>query len=104
MKIRVTRSSVCAGDDFFAPHNQYIEYREDEMLLEWFERLKDYVAKVKDSVAWRVDSSKKCLGYLVGDEDGNLSVKLAIEDIKVADLGIDSIHCSYFSDRKQAGV
>ena len=94
--VRVTRRSVCGGDSVGAPHEEFLEYGEDELLSEWFVRLRDYLPMVRDEVGWEIQGDTGVLGYFVGNADGTLDAELAVDDGLMADAGIEEVFCEYF--------
>lgn len=98
MEIRVTRASVCMGDDCFAPHEEFISYDSDEKLSTWFNKIIEYLPTVKGRSLWKIYADSDLLLCIVySNEDGDYRFALAVNDSKVSDLGITAIHCKYFS-------
>ncbi len=99
MEIRVTRRSVCAGDDAFVPHEEFIPYSSDEKLSEWLDKLIEYLPKVKGCSMWKVYADSDLLLCIVyGNEEDGYHFELAVPDCNIAEMGIKEIHCKYFSE------
>ena len=97
MEIRVTRASVCMGDDCFAPHEEFISYDSEEKLSTWFNKIIEYLPTVKGRSMWKIYADSDLLLCIIyGNEDGSYRCELAVADSKVSDLGITAIHCKYF--------
>lgn len=99
MNIRVTRGSVCAGDDVLAPHEEFIPYSYDEKLSSWLNKLIEYLPKVMGCSMWKVYADSDLMLCIVyGNENGSYHYKLSVRDCNVAEIGIKEIHCKYFSE------
>lgn len=98
--IRVTRESVCMGDDCTAPNVKLIPVEEKDMLSDMFQKIADCLPYIHDDVIWAVDSGKKVIGYIVMDIDHEAQYEFCLEDQVFCELDIEAFHCSYFYRRK----
>jgi hypothetical protein len=103
MIIDFDRDSVCMADDAFVPHNE-ARVLVDTMLAS--DLLKDsvtYVPKMRN-VVWAIlspNNSKKVIGYVITDNQGNAKVEsnvgdATLKDLFNKDLQYVSIICKYY--------
>lgn len=96
--IKVTRESVCMGDDCMAPHEEKIKVLEKDHLFDVFEKVKAYLPQMQD-VIWSIDCGTYVLGYVIVEEDANYKFELCEKNQVFSLLDIEHLHCSYFHTR-----
>lgn len=98
MHVKVTRGSVCMGDDCFAPHEEQLSYLKDTKLSDWMHSaLTAYLPKVVGYHIWAVYGNATLLGYVAYDNMERYTIHLVVEDQTMSSMLISEVHCSYYS-------
>ena len=94
-QIKITRASVCMGDDVTAPNTGYLELNEKDMLSDILKKTEKYLPQMSDAV-WSVENCGKVLAYIVMDEYKKSVCELCHPDTLFSEMKVRSLHCSYF--------
>lgn len=94
-QIKVTRDSVCMGDDVTAPNTEFLDMHKKDMLSDALKKVEKYLPQMSDSV-WSVESRGKVLAYIVMDEYKKTVCELCHPDTLFSEMKVRSLHCSYF--------
>lgn len=94
-QIKVTRDSVCMGDDVTAPNTEFLDIHKKDMLSDALKKVEKYLPQMSDSV-WSVESRGKVLAYIVMDEYKKTVCELCHPDTLFSEMKVRSLHCSYF--------
>ena len=97
-KIKVTRDSVCMGDDCNAPNEVIIMVSNRDDLSEVFYKVSQTLPKMKE-VIWPIDTGIKVLGYIIFDEKGKITFDYCVPYKEVVISQLVRLHCSYFHCR-----
>lgn len=99
-QIKITRDSVCMGDDVSAPNADLINFNEKDMLSDIFKKVEKYLPQMAD-VVWAVDSGRTVLGYIIMDKNKRSVYEICQPDKMFFEMEIRSLHCSYFHSQSR---
>ena len=97
-QIKITRASVCMGDDVTAPNTGYLELNEKDMLSDILKKTEKYLPQMSDAV-WSVENCGKVLGYIVMDKCKRPVYELRQPDTLFSEMNVRSLYCSYFPNK-----
>lgn len=97
--IHAERSSVCMGDDCYAPNPEDLSYEPEQTLSEFIPMIARYVPKMKDSW-WDVYTGKQLVATVYFNGCGKVTYELHGPDIRIADMAGEGIFCRYHYKRK----
>ncbi|MCH5350204.1 MAG: hypothetical protein J1E40_12825 [Oscillospiraceae bacterium] len=102
-QIKVTRDSVCMGDDVTAPNTEFLDMHKKDMLSDALKKVEKYLPQMSDSV-WSVESRGKVLAYIVMDEYKKTVCELCHPDTLFSEMKVRSLHCSYFPHKAKTFI
>jgi len=99
--IELDRASVCMGDDCNS-HKLKRKFDETMSIVDFLLELSDYVPSMHN-VVWVVislNSINKVIGYIVTDEEGKVTIELAVSNVCLKDIFSNeadiSVFCRYY--------
>lgn len=96
--IRVTRQSVCMGDDCTAPNENKIEVFREDSINDVLSKIANHLPQMQN-VIWAIDTGKKVLAYITIDENEKIYYEQCVGEQCFFEMEIERLHCSYFHSR-----
>lgn len=94
-EIVLNRDSICMGDDCIS-HKKIFTIDDHMTMINLFEYLIKYVPNMYNAI-WVIQSGKNICGYLITDDNGQVSIELVGENCLIMNTQMKDIMCRHYS-------